>query len=176
MDIDIQPLDMVRVIESAYRELKLEAHEKDLEIKIQSDENLDAEVYMDRKIITKVILNLIANAIKFSDTDSDIHIRIKEGILTINEEETPAIQVSVIDKGQTIEDNELEEIFDKFVQSNKTKTGAGGTGLGLAICKEIIAVHNGKIWADHNPDGGVIITFMVPKNGPHDEANDHHLM
>ena len=45
---------------------------------------------------------------------------------------------------------------------SKTKTGAGGTGLGLAISKEIILAHNGKIWAENNPNGGTTFSFMLP--------------
>jgi signal transduction histidine kinase len=53
-----------------------------------------------------------------------------------------------------IAEEELDTIFDKFVQSRRTKTGAGGTGLGLAICREIIAAHHGRVWAQNRPEGG----------------------
>ena len=57
---------------------------------------------------------------------------------------------------------ELESIFDKFIQSSKTSTGAGGTGLGLAICQQIIRRHRGKIWAEQNPKG-VKIMFLFAR-------------
>jgi len=53
-------------------------------------------------------------------------------------------------------------VFDKFVQSSKTKTGAGGTGLGLAICHEIITAHKGRIWAENRPEGGAMFSFEIP--------------
>ena len=59
-----------------------------------------------------------------------------------------------------------EVVFDKFVQSSKTKNGAGGTGLGLAICKEIIDGHGGTIRAEANPAGGSAFTFTIPLVGP----------
>jgi len=68
----------------------------------------------------------------------------------------------VKDEGLGIPADEQEFIFDKFIQSSKTKTGAGGTGLGLSICKEIVEDHDGKIWAENNPDGGATFSFMLP--------------
>ncbi len=58
--------------------------------------------------------------------------------------------------------NELESVFEKFVQSSLTKNRAGGTGLGLAICKEIIKSHRGQIWAENNPEGGSKFSFSLP--------------
>jgi len=67
-----------------------------------------------------------------------------------------------MDSGVGIPENEIHSIFDKFVQSSKTKTGAGGTGLGLAICKEIIDLHRGKIYVKNNEEKGACFTFNIP--------------
>jgi two-component system sensor histidine kinase ChiS len=72
------------------------------------------------------------------------------------------ISISVMDEGVGIPEKELEEIFDAFTQSTRTKTGAGGSGLGLSICAEIINLHNGKIWAENNPDKGACFNFILP--------------
>ena len=56
---------------------------------------------------------------------------------------------------------ELQSIFEKFVQSSRTKTNAGGTGLGLAICAQIIAAHHGKIWVTSG-DRGSDFHFLIP--------------
>ena len=56
----------------------------------------------------------------------------------------------------------LETVFDKFVQSSKSNTGAGGTGLGLAICREIIHLHRGRIWAENRDGGGARFVFEIP--------------
>ncbi len=60
---------------------------------------------------------------------------------------------SLADNGIGIPENELEQVFEKFVQSSHTRNGSGGTGLGLAICMETIQGHSGKIWAESNPEG-----------------------
>jgi len=71
------------------------------------------------------------------------------------------LSVSIRDEGPGIPDDELDYIFDRFVQSSKTKTGAGGTGLGLAIFKEIVEKHQGKIWAENNPEAGAAFSFLL---------------
>ena len=121
----------------------------------------------DLQKICQVLRNLLFNAIAFSPTDEKIVLSIEQSELPQEQNQpdvkpTPAILVGVTDQGVGIPESELETIFEKFVQSSKTKTGAGGTGLGLAICKEIIKAHRGKIWAENNPDGGSRIKFILP--------------
>lgn len=72
------------------------------------------------------------------------------------------IAVSVKDQGIGIPESELENIFDKFIQSSRTNTGAGGSGLGLTICDKIVKAHRGKIWAENNTDKGANFTFVIP--------------
>ena len=72
------------------------------------------------------------------------------------------ITVSVSDRGDGVPHDELDRIFEKFIQSTTTKTGAGGTGLGLSICKQIIEQHQGKIWAENRDGTGARFTFTVP--------------
>ncbi len=80
------------------------------------------------------------------------------------------IRIDVRDQGVGIPEDELESVFDKFVQSSKTRTGAGGTGLGLAICREIIQAHYGRIWAENNPSGGACISCILPLRQPQVET------
>ena len=68
----------------------------------------------------------------------------------------------VQDQGMGIPEEELLAVFDKFVQSSITSTGAGGTGLGLSICHEIITAHQGHIWAENVPEGGAVFSFELP--------------
>jgi PAS domain S-box-containing protein len=113
--------------------------------------------------IGQVVRNLISNAIKFTPSGKKVSILVESSELVINGKKlTPALLITISDDGVGIPENELESVFDKFVQSSSTKTNAGGTGLGLAICKEIIKAHNGKIWAENNPEGGATFSFMLP--------------
>jgi signal transduction histidine kinase len=70
--------------------------------------------------------------------------------------------VSVADSGPGIPEAELEDVFGKFVQSSRTKTGAGGTGLGLAICRQIVMAHGGRISAANRSAGGAVFDVLIP--------------
>lgn len=113
-------------------------------------------VNADAEKIKQVIRNLLSNAVKFSPENGKIWLT--SALDTANHNVT----VTVRDEGIGIPEDELELVFDKFIQSSKTKSGAGGTGLGLAISKEIIEVHKGTIWAEHNPKGGAVFCFKLP--------------
>jgi hypothetical protein len=77
-------------------------------------------------------------------------------------ERREAVEIVVSDEGVGIPEGELEAVFDKFVQSSKTRSGAGGTGLGLAICREIVAAHGGEIFARNNAAGGTDVVVRLP--------------
>jgi signal transduction histidine kinase len=74
--------------------------------------------------------------------------------------------VTVADRGLGIPEAELETIFEKFVQSSTTRTGAGGTGLGLTSSREIVTLHGGNIRARNRTDGGAEFTFLLPRQQP----------
>jgi signal transduction histidine kinase len=114
----------------------------------------DKQIMLDTDKIKQVLRNLLSNAIKFSPEGSTINI--------ISSKKADSIIVSVRDEGIGIPENELESIFDKFIQSSKNRTSTGGTGLGLSICREIIDAHKGRIWAENNPDKGANLSFEIP--------------
>ncbi|NQU64967.1 MAG: ATP-binding protein, partial [SAR324 cluster bacterium] len=125
------------------------------------------KIICDHGGINQIIQNLLSNAIKFSETDKCIAISLElKNIPTedssAGESESTFLSVSIKDQGPGIPKDELDDIFDRFVQSSQTKTGAGGTGLGLAICEKIVKAHHGKIWAENNPEGGASFSFMLP--------------
>jgi PAS domain S-box-containing protein len=111
-------------------------------------------VLIDVDRIGKVIRNLITNAVKFSKPGSSITIDISKS--------KSLIRFSVIDTGDGIPENEQQLIFEKFMQSSRTKSNSGGRGLGLAISKQIIIDHKGEIWAENHSQGGSVFTFTLP--------------
>ena len=125
------------------------------------------KVICDVHKIGQVIRNLLSNAIKFTPKNKKIVVSTEFGDLPIGPRQldnnrVPALIVTIADQGVGLPDDELDTIFDKFIQSSKTKNGAGGTGLGLAICREIMNTHNGEIWAENNKDGGSSFSFGLP--------------
>ncbi len=122
---------------------------------VELDSRLDGLVtVLDPTKFQQLLRNLISNALKFSPEGGVVNV--------VARVENEDVIVEVLDEGVGISEDELESIFDKFIQSSKTKSGAGGTGLGLAICREIIASLDGVIFADNRPGGGAAFTVRFP--------------
>jgi len=135
------------------------ALEKNLSFSVQSDQE-SIPVYCDPEKIIQVLRNLLFNAIKFSDEGTVIT------ILSKSESSADGIglqKITISNYGTIIPDEELESIFGEFIQSSKTKTGAGGTGLGLAIARQILRGHNCRIIAKNGTDGSTIFQFNLPQ-------------
>ncbi len=161
MDFSISENDMATVIESCINEQEVRIEECGLVLN-----NVPAECNtafsFDATHIGQVITNLLSNAIKFTPAGKTITITITEDMLMKDTGIFSALRVTVKDEGIGIPEDELESIFDKFVQSSKTKSGAGGTGLGLSICREIIQHHNGSIDATSTSGEGASFSFIIP--------------
>ncbi|TAK91772.1 MAG: PAS domain-containing hybrid sensor histidine kinase/response regulator [Burkholderiaceae bacterium] len=132
---------------------------------------IPTRAWVDATRFTQVLRNVLSNAIKFSPTGADITLRWCLGHLVIgrraaDSQQIAALIVEVSDQGPGIPADELESIFDKFIQSSKTRSGAGGTGLGLSICREIMAAHHGTIVARNNPDQGATFELRLPLANP----------
>jgi PAS domain S-box-containing protein len=154
MEYDMLSHSIETVIQEVENEIKPLADKKLIRIE-RPLQDIKIQAEYDKGKIHQVVLNLLSNAIKFTPEGSSIQIDygIKDGFLT----------VSVFDEGVGIPEDELLAVFDKFIQSKKTKSGAGGTGLGLSICKEIIVAHQGEIWVENNQKGkGVTFFFSFP--------------
>jgi c-di-GMP phosphodiesterase len=162
MNYEMKETDILVIVNEITADFDSLITEKKLILKIDNKLKL-LNVICDELKIHQVIRNFFSNAIKFSESHKTITISISPANLNQNEEiKLPAILVAVKDQGIGIPENELESVFNKFIQSSKTNTGTGGTGLGLAISKEIINGHNGKIWAENNPEGGATFNFVLP--------------
>lgn len=152
--LDVQTTELTGLVDTTIREFDQIAKDKKVQIHYQPPETVSADVDSNR--FCQVLRNLLGNAVKFSPRDSRIEVE------TRTESSGDNVQVQVTDQGPGIPEDEIESIFEKFIQSRNTKTGAGGTGLGLAICSEIIACHHGSISARNSVDGGAIFTFTIP--------------
>jgi signal transduction histidine kinase len=124
---------------------------------------------MDADRISQIIQNLLGNALRFGTAGTEVTISIADAELPAghrraDNQRLPALAVTVTDRGPGIPEDELGAIFDKFIQSSKTKTGAGGTG--LAICREITTLHMGDIIARNRADGGAEFIVLLPRQQP----------
>ncbi|MFC4161108.1 PAS domain S-box protein [Chitinimonas lacunae] len=156
MRYDMQATRLDRVALDIAEELGPIGRPRGVRIEVARPEGIP-EVRGDAFRLGQVLRNLVANAIKFSPDDSTVSIGF--------EWDERVLWVAVEDQGIGIPPGELERIFDKFIQSSKTKTGAGGTGLGLAISREIVLAHRGDIHAENREGGGARFVFWLPRLG-----------
>lgn len=162
MEFHMREASLRTPIEQVQVELQSLLDAKKLTLNIQErTHNMDAQ--FDRERIIQVVVNLMSNAIKFTPEGSIITLSAEEAELMGDGDMIPAVKICVSDQGVGIPEDELEAVFDKFIQSSKTKTGAGGTGLGLSISADIIKAHSGKIWAENNAEGGACFCFIIPR-------------
>lgn len=165
MELSCKKHKLIDVVSSSIQELKLLADEKSIEITVQKSD-ISTVAFFDFDKILQVMCNLLSNAIKFTPNEGAITISFAQTSIAIrltdHDIDVFAIAVTVVDSGVGIPENELETVFDKFIQSTKTRTGGGGTGLGLAICKEILAIHYGEISVTSQENKGSQFTFLIP--------------
>ncbi|HEY8876557.1 MAG TPA: ATP-binding protein [Roseateles sp.] len=116
----------------------------------------DLVVLADPQRLQQLLRNLLANAIRFSPLGGHIE------LTAWHDEAADEVRLDVADRGPGIPPDELESIFEAFVQSSATRHAGGGTGLGLAICRRIAEAHDGRVWAANRPDGGAVISLALP--------------
>lgn len=132
-------------------------------------EGVAALADVDFNRMSQVVSNLLSNAIKFTAPGRAIFVAIEESAIAWRRQPGALLQpiaawsVSVSDEGVGIPANELDAVFEKFIQSSTTRTGAGGTGLGLAISRDIVEAHGGTLRAYNRPEGGACFEILIPK-------------
>lgn len=110
--------------------------------------------------LSRAIMNLLDNAIKFSPDKSEINVKIKN----MDFGKTPMISITIEDQGSGIDDEMLPILFDRFT-SNRSKEGrTQGIGLGLSFVSAVINRHNGSITADNKRNGGAIFSILLPES------------
>ena len=164
MEFRMQQGNLVDIIRRATQEVETLISDRELTVVIEPT-HLNTTTYFDEEKILQVLINLLSNAIKFTPVGKQITIFFDPHVSAqpkASEPQQDLLTVVVDDQGIGIPQAEENTIFDKFIQSSLTNTGAGGTGLGLSIVKEIVSAHNGYIVASGNPDGGARFRFSLP--------------
>ncbi len=139
--------------------LKVEAAEKQLELIIDSASDMDITISNDPTKLRQILTNLVANAIKFTDSGSVTIYLDKQQ--TINQKTT--LLLKIIDTGIGIEEHVLDHLFDSFTQAEQSTTRKyGGTGLGLTITKKLIDMLGGEIKVSSRPGKGSTFSIYLP--------------
>jgi signal transduction histidine kinase len=141
----MEPISIKEIIERAASATSALFEPKPYKLKMEVESDLP-DVLADRDRLIQVVINLISNAVKFTD---------RGGVTCRAYRDDGSIQVSVIDSGAGIKEEDYLKVFEQFVQVGDTLTNKPmGTGLGLPICKQIIEHHGGKIWVESQPGKG----------------------
>src|SRR5262249_19883042 len=141
------------VVHHVYGAVESLATSKNLTLKVELPNDLPP-AHGDERRLTQVLLNLVGNAIKFTDTGA---VSIKAS--TCDSTFTVAVQ----DTGPGIAEKDRSKIFEEFQQADASITKQkGGTGLGLAIAKRIIEMHGGRIWVESDVGKGSTFAFTIP--------------
>ncbi len=131
---------------------------KDARVDISLDNQLtsDRTIQADEDRLEQVFTNLIDNAIRHTPEYGNIYLRLREF--------EEAIEMSVVDTGVGIPEEDIPFIFERFYKADKARTrDLGGTGLGLSIAKNIVDAHEGIIYVKRNEFGGTTFTCIFPK-------------
>ena len=133
--------------------------EKKQKLTIQIDKDIPKVLICDDQRLTQVITNLIGNAVKFTPENG----LIKIGIFLLSEDKGVCkIQISVIDTGIGISEDQQKKLFQSFQQAEtNTSRKYGGTGLGLSISKRIVEMMGGKIWIESELGKGSTFAFTI---------------
>ncbi len=149
-----QKVDLASI--SAEAILELEKQWLNRKIKINTDIPTDLpSVFADQRRMMQVLLNLIENALKFSDDEGEIFI-------TMLHRTNQWVEVIVRDNGPGIPQEEQQRIFVDRVRLPQTSQETTGFGIGLSVCRRIVEVHGGKIWVVSKPTEGACFYFTVP--------------
>ncbi|MEI6712385.1 MAG: ATP-binding protein [Verrucomicrobiota bacterium] len=170
------PIHLGHVLEEATTIVSQKARDKGLELQIHTQPGLSLELEADPVRIRQVVLNLLGNAVKFTDRG---RITVRIGETTIDEERCFEIQVS--DSGIGLSPEEQGNLFQRFAQASTSTTRRfGGTGLGLAICKQLVELMGGQIGVHSAPGQGstfwLTLPFQetarnIPASAPHSEEH-----
>ena len=142
LELEQEPYVLREVVDGAVRQLALAAHQKGLDLVVRVAPDVPARVVGDRNRLRQVLVNLVANAVKFTEHGEVVVLveRADGGL-------RPQVQVSVRDTGIGVPAEKQREIFQAFTQADgSTSRRFGGTGLGLTISRRLVTLMGGELW------------------------------
>jgi signal transduction histidine kinase len=156
VQLDLRPLNVRRVLDDGLTMVRQRAAASSISLVLDVARHLDV-VDADELKIRQVVVNLLANAVKFTPHGGRITVsaRMADG----------NVRISVQDTGVGIAEEDRDRIFEEFAQS---APAAEGTGLGLPLARQFVELHGGRLWVDSAPDHGSTFSFDLPGRKPAD--------
>jgi two-component system phosphate regulon sensor histidine kinase PhoR len=141
------------VLSMAMQVSQVKADKKNIRMTLSCRDDLTAKI--NPPLLEQAVVNLLDNAIKYSEKDSDIRVEAKQS--------NGEIVLSVLDEGCGIEKSHISRLFERFYRVDKARNRKlGGTGLGLAIVKHITQAHGGRVTVESTPGKGSVFNLHLP--------------
>lgn len=154
--LDLQVLDIKKLVEEVFDELELHAQSKNINLVFKDGAKNGFQVFADKESIRQVLINLIMNSIKYGNIGG----KTKVGFYDLDNR----ILVEVSDNGIGMEEHHLKHVFDRFYRVDKSRSrNVGGSGLGLSIVKHILEAHKQTINVRSNVGEGTTFGFTLKK-------------
>jgi signal transduction histidine kinase/ligand-binding sensor domain-containing protein/CheY-like chemotaxis protein len=171
VELQQAPFDLVRNLDEIAQMITVQAQAKGLRFDLELDATLPRIVRGDVGKMRQVLINLLDNAVKFTQQG---YVCLRAGTRPFDKDPSRVLlQLAVEDSGLGIPEEQLDTIFDSFMQGNHTGDAAEGTGLGLAICRSLVDVMEGRIDLTSKPGKGSLFTVTVPVELAEADARDH---
>ncbi len=162
-ELEIAPVHIKHLLQQNLKSFAPMADKKNLHFGFQINENIPTLIASDSRAIRQILLNLVNNAIKYTQ-EGEVHVSAKP---ENPDSENSTLVIQVQDTGIGIEEKDMGKIFDPFSQADTTFTREfGGTGLGLAISRNLAHQLNGEIVVESTPGEGSTFTFYMPVTLP----------
>ncbi|MGB3267545.1 MAG: response regulator [Microcoleus sp.] len=168
--LDERSFDLYQLLDTLEEMFQIKAETKNLQLRFSVDVNVPQYIKTDEKKLRVCLINLLANAMKFTKNGGSIWLRARvEGKQPAASEISPnsssaeqyLILFEVEDTGVGIAAAEIDTLFDAFVQTEAGKQAADGTGLGLTITKKFVEIMGGEIWIDSVLGEGTSLKFNI---------------
>ena len=156
LTLKLEPCAVTSIIDKVISELRQQAEYKSIMLNTEIPNDIP-NILADEVRVAQVLLNLIDNAIKYTQ---------ESGKVTISAaDHNSYVQVSVSDSGDGIPEKDLPRIFERFYRVDKARSRQlGGTGLGLSIVKHIVQAHRGEVFVKSILGQGSTFSFTIPKS------------
>jgi PAS domain S-box-containing protein len=156
IELERTEFSLSELIEKVTEMVAVPAHQKNLILACDIAPNLPNDLVGDPTRVGQVLLNLLGNAVKFTEAG-------KVGLQVSAEAEPPLLRFTISDTGIGISTEKLGSVFERFTQADSSITRKyGGSGLGLTISKRLVELMGGRIWAESTVGAGSIFSFTVP--------------
>jgi len=164
LEINYEAINPQEIVSKVIQILKFRATDKGLELNSEISTDCPQQIIGDASRLTQILINLVGNAIKFTQKGSII-IKLNYG--------NDLLRIAIIDTGIGIESEKLEVIFNNFEQGERSRSQIyGGTGLGLSISKRLVELQQGRIWAESELGKGSTFFIELPiKRGVSTKVN-----